>query len=31
MRDTYGVEVFDERETVLVVAVTVAVDAWHTI
>ena len=27
VRDTYGVEVFDEREAILVVAITVAVDA----
>jgi uncharacterized protein YxjI len=27
MRDTYGVEVFDEQQTVLILAITVAVDA----
>jgi uncharacterized protein YxjI len=27
VRDTYGVEVFDEQETVLILAITVAVDA----
>ena len=27
VRDTYGVEVFDDKETVLILAVTVAVDS----
>jgi uncharacterized protein YxjI len=27
VRDTYGVDVFDEGETVLILAITVAVDA----